>query len=79
MSKILYKALGTTSLKEVINDVKAATGELEVDFFGVGALARNVWYIEHDENPRGTKMKIKALKMLREGIKEGLDKYLSVD
>jgi predicted nucleotidyltransferase len=55
MSKILYKALGTTSLKEVVNDVKAVAGELQVDFFGVGALARNVWYIEHDENPRGTK------------------------
>lgn len=55
MSKILYEALGTTSLKEIVNDVKTAAGQLEIDFFGVGALARNIWYIEHNENPRGTK------------------------
>lgn len=55
MSKILYNALGSTSLKDIVNDVQKASMQLGVDFFGVGALARNVWYVSNDENPRGTK------------------------
>lgn len=55
MSKLLYKALGTISLKNIVSDVKTASDKLEIDFFGVGALARNIWYVENDENPRGTK------------------------
>ncbi len=55
MSKLFYDALGTTNLKEIINDIQKAADELDFDFFGVGALARNVWYVSNNERPRGTK------------------------
>ncbi|WP_264790201.1 hypothetical protein [Aureispira anguillae] len=32
-----------------------ASSDLGIDFFGVGALARNVWYVSNNEQPRGTK------------------------
>jgi len=55
MSKILYKTLGSSSLKDIINDLQKASAQLGVDFFGVGALARNVWYVSNDEHARDTK------------------------
>ena len=55
MSKIIYKLLGTVALKPIIKDVKTASEQLNIDFFGVGALARNVWYVMNDEYARGTK------------------------
>lgn len=55
MSKLFYDSLGTTNLKEIINDIQKAAEELEFDFFGIGALARNVWYVSNNEQPRGTK------------------------
>lgn len=55
MSKIFYKALGSSSLKDIISDVQKASTQLGVDFFAVGALARNVWYVSNDEDARGTK------------------------
>lgn len=55
MSKIFYKALGNTHLKDVIKDVQTASSRLGIDFFGVGALARNIWYVSNDGHPRGTK------------------------
>jgi predicted nucleotidyltransferase len=54
MSKIFYKALGNTHLKEIINDLQTAATELSIDFFAVGALARNYWYVSNDKRPRGT-------------------------
>lgn len=51
----LYEALGNEYLKNIISDTIAATNELGIDFFGVGALARNVWYVENDRPARGTK------------------------
>ncbi|WMX14959.1 hypothetical protein [Aureispira sp. CCB-E] len=55
MSKLFYDSLGTTNLKDIIIDLQKAAKELDFDFFGVGALARNVWYASNDEVPRGTK------------------------
>lgn len=55
MSKIFYKALGDTHLKNIINDVQTAATKLGIDFFAVGALARNIWYVSNNENSRGTK------------------------
>ncbi len=55
MSKLFYKALGSASLKDIISDINAASTQLDVDFFGVGAFARNVWYVSNNEASRGTK------------------------
>lgn len=55
MSKILYDALQTPGIKTIIRDLQHASEALEIDFFGIGALARNVWFISNDEQPRGTK------------------------
>lgn len=55
MSKIFYSTLGSTFLKDIIHDVQKASARIGVDFFGVGALARNVWYVSNNENSRGTK------------------------
>jgi len=51
----LYEALGNEYLKNIISDTIEAANELDIDLFGVGALARNVWYVENDRAPRGTK------------------------
>lgn len=42
MSKILYDALRTPGIKTIIHDLQEASNELGIDFFGIGALARNV-------------------------------------
>lgn len=55
MSQLLYNALQTPSLKEVINDLRKVCKKLDIDFFGIGALARNIWYVANQENPRGTR------------------------
>ncbi|MEM8529123.1 MAG: hypothetical protein AAGG68_31115 [Bacteroidota bacterium] len=55
MSKIIYKLLGNAALKPIIKDMQTASERLNIDFFGVGALARNVWYVMNDEAARGTK------------------------
>lgn len=54
MSQLLYNALQTPSLKEVINDLRKVCEKLEIDFFGIGALARNIWYLANEEEARGT-------------------------
>lgn len=51
----LYKQLGDTQLKHVIADIVAASKALGIEFFGVGALARNTWYVDNDLPARGTK------------------------
>lgn len=51
----IYRALGNEYLKNIIADVIQASTALDIDFFGVGALARNIWYIENDLTARGTK------------------------
>jgi predicted nucleotidyltransferase len=51
----LLEAFENEDLKNIISDTIEAANELGIDFFGVGALARNVWYVENDLEPRGTK------------------------
>jgi predicted nucleotidyltransferase len=51
----LYKQLGNRLLKHVIADIVSASKALQIDFFGVGALARNTWYVDNDLPARGTK------------------------
>lgn len=55
MSKLLYEAFESPYLKNIISDVQKASAQLGIDFFGVGALARNVWYVSNDKESRGTK------------------------
>ncbi len=55
MSNLLYNALQNSHLKDIIHDLQKAASELEIVFFGVGALARNTWYIANNEQARGTK------------------------
>lgn len=55
MSNLLYSALQNSHLKDIVHDLQKAASELEIDFFGVGALARNVWYVSNNEQARGTK------------------------
>tara|TARA_Y100001956_G_scaffold64913_1_gene65666 strand:+ start:483 stop:1346 length:864 start_codon:yes stop_codon:yes gene_type:complete len=51
----LQEALNEPNLIKIINDIKTASEKISIDFFGLGALARNVWYTENDEPARGTK------------------------
>lgn len=55
MSKLLYEALNTPHLKEILSNIREVCNALGIDFFGVGALARNIWYVQNEESPRGTK------------------------
>lgn len=51
----LYEALGNEYLEKIISDTIEASSALNIDFFAVGALARNVWYVENNLDPRGTR------------------------
>jgi len=51
----LYSKLGSTLLKDIVADMIAASNDLRIEFFGVGALARNTWYVDNDLPARGTK------------------------
>lgn len=78
MSKINYDALAIDGLKEVFIQISETCKELEIEFFIVGAIARNIWYVSKDENSRGTKdidfgvyiSDIKQFNDLRTALKE---------
>ena len=55
MSKINYNALSIDGLKDVFIQISETCKELEIDFFIIGAIARNIWYVSNNENSRGTK------------------------
>lgn len=55
MSKINYDALAIDGLKEVFIQISESCKDLAIEFFIVGAIARNIWYVSNDENSRGTK------------------------
>lgn len=55
MSKINYDALQIDGLKEVFIQINETCTKLEIDFFIIGAIARNIWFVENDEEARGTK------------------------
>ncbi|WP_114778743.1 nucleotidyl transferase AbiEii/AbiGii toxin family protein [Botryobacter ruber] len=54
-SKISYEALMAPGLKEILGQVSVTCKAIGVDFFMVGAIARNVWFASHEEASRGTK------------------------
>lgn len=53
--RISYDALPVDGLREVLIQVSEACVQHNIDFFIVGANARNIWYASHSENPSGTK------------------------
>lgn len=55
MSKIGYDELAVDGLKKILNQISTLCKRLDIDFFIVGAVARNVWHASHDEIPQGTK------------------------
>lgn len=50
-----YDILAVEGLKEVLEQVSNTCSELQIDFFLVGAVSRNIWLASHGENPSGTK------------------------
>ncbi len=78
MSKINYNALAIDGLKEVFIQINETCNELEIEFFIVGAIARNIWYVSKNENSRGTKdidfgvyiSNVKKYNELRAALKE---------
>jgi len=52
---ISYNALEVEGLKEVLETVATACTYLNIDFFIVGAVARNIWYANSNTELRGTK------------------------
>ncbi len=52
---ISYNALEVHGLKDVLETVATACTHLNIDFFIVGAVARNIWYANSNTELRGTK------------------------
>lgn len=55
MSDKLLAALNMPELNQVIKEMQDASVLLDIPFFGIGALARNAWYVEHNQLVRGTR------------------------
>ncbi|MDA9563061.1 hypothetical protein N9R81_00130 [Flavobacteriales bacterium] len=55
MSNVTYEALSVKGLKEVLAEVAATCQELGIDFFLVGAVARNIWLTANNIGASGTK------------------------
>lgn len=53
--RISYDALKAPGLKDILEQVSRTCNAIGVDFFMVGAVARNVWFASHEKFPRGTK------------------------
>ncbi|MFT6338544.1 MAG: putative nucleotidyltransferase [Saprospiraceae bacterium] len=52
---ISYNALQVDGLKDVLETIAIACNTLGIDFFVVGAVARNIWYANSKKELRGTK------------------------
>ncbi|HMS67287.1 MAG TPA: nucleotidyl transferase AbiEii/AbiGii toxin family protein [Saprospiraceae bacterium] len=51
---ITYNALKVDGLKDVLQNIATACDHLNIDFFVVGAVARNIWYVHGGKESRGT-------------------------
>jgi len=51
---INYNALKVDGLKDVLEAIATACKQLDIDFFLVGAVARNIWYANSSKQLRGT-------------------------
>lgn len=52
---ITYDALQVEGLKDVLQNIATACTHLDIDFFVVGAIARNMWYAHGGKEPSGTR------------------------
>ena len=55
MLKTTYEALAVDGLKKPLAEIATACKKHEINFFIVGAIARNIWLATNDERPTGTK------------------------
>lgn len=55
MSSLNYDALAADGLKDILQQVSSACKELGINYFIVGAVARNIWYASNGESVSGTK------------------------
>jgi len=55
MSTLKYNTLKIKGLRDVLTQISNACSELEIDYFIVGALARNVWFTQNNLPARGTR------------------------
>jgi len=55
MLKTTYDALAVDGLKKPLTEISLACKRLAINFFIVGAIARNIWLATHDKSPSGTR------------------------
>lgn len=55
MLRITYDSLKDESLKSILTNVVSVCKELQIEYFILGATARNIWYAAGDESPENTK------------------------
>lgn len=55
MLKTTYDALAVDGLKKPLAEITLACRPLGINFFIVGAIARNIWLATHDKSPSGTR------------------------
>lgn len=55
MLRITYDLLKDESLKSILTNVVSVCKELQIEYFILGATARNIWYAAGDESPENTK------------------------
>ena len=48
------ESLAVNGLNDVLDQVQSCCTDLGINFFIVGALARNIWYVSHDAPAKGT-------------------------
>lgn len=55
MLRTEYSSLAVDGLQKPLKEIKNACETLGINFFIVGAIARNIWFVTNDKNPTGTK------------------------
>jgi predicted nucleotidyltransferase len=55
MLKTTYDSLAVEGLKRPLEEVATACKNLGINFFIIGAIARNIWLATNDQRPSGTK------------------------
>lgn len=55
MLRTTYESLAVEGLKQPLEEISYACQALGINFFIVGAIARNIWLATNDESPTGTK------------------------
>lgn len=55
ISKIPFELLRVDGLKEILAQVNASCKNQGIEFFIIGAIARNAWYVAHNQPVEGTK------------------------